>query len=195
MFKRRNPRTLLQQARQLVWPSMGWVRMFKYVRIRILRLRDSTSKIALGLAIGTSIGFTPIIGTHYVQCVLLSWIFRGNIVASLISNTLFANPWTIPFLWWAAIEVGAKVTRLFGIKAHTGLPPDLTFKVFWDLLTHDPFRILVPWLTGGYLLAILSFPIGYYVFYKLITGAKAAKRKVKVRAAHRVAKEVTGQKK
>lgn len=193
MFKRRNPRTLLQQARELAWPSMGWGRTFKYARLRILRLPDSTHKIALGLAIGTSIGFTPIVGTHYIQVFLFCWIFRGNIIASLVSNTFFANPWTIPFIWWTSIKVGAWVFGFFGIEAHTALPADLSFKLFWDLLTHDPVRILIPWLTGGYLLAILSFPIGYYVFYKMITGAKAAKRKVKVHAAHRVAKEVTGQ--
>jgi len=192
MFKRRKPLTLLQHAREMLWPSMGWHRVFRYIKLRLTRTRDSTHRVAAGLAVGASIAFTPIIGTHFIQAALVAWVFRVNLLAALVA-TWIANPWTIPFMWWGSIQLGAFLFSFIGIQAHTALPKHITFSVFWDLLTHEPMRILLPWLTGGYLMALLVFPVAYYVFYQLVHGEKVAKKKVQIHNVHKVAKEVTGQ--
>ncbi len=192
MFKRRKPLSPLQHARELFWPTMGWRRAFRYVKLRVTRMSDSTHRIAAGLAVGTSIAFTPILGTHFIQAGLLAWLFRLNLLAAII-GTFFANPWTIPFMWWGSIKLGAFLFSFLGVRASTTLPHHLDLRLFWDLLIHEPVRILLPWLVGGYLLALLVFPVAYYVFYKLVRGAKLAKKKVRMHAVHKVAKEVTGQ--
>jgi uncharacterized protein (DUF2062 family) len=192
MFKRRKPLTLFQHSREMLWPTMGWRRAFRYAKLRVTRTSDSTHKIAAGLAVGASVAFTPIIGTHFIQAALVAWIFRVNLLAALTA-TWIANPWTIPFMWWGSIKLGAFLFSFFGVRAETELPRNMDFPVFWDLLTHDPIRILLPWLTGGYLIALLVFPFSYYVFYKLVHGAKLAKKKVRIHNVHKVAKEVTGQ--
>ncbi len=192
MFKRRKPLTPLQHARELFWPSMGWRRAFRYVRLRITRMSDSTHKIAAGLACGTSIAFTPILGTHFIQAGLLAWIFRLNILAAII-GTFLCNPWTLPFMWWGSIKLGAFLFSFLGVRVSEALPHHMTFQVFWDLLTHEPVRILLPWLTGGYLLALLAWPPAYFMFYYMIRGAKAARTQVRLMEVHQVAKEVTEQ--
>jgi uncharacterized protein (DUF2062 family) len=119
---------------------MGWKRAFKYVRLRITRMSDSSHKIAAGLACGTSVAFTPILGTHFIQAALLAWIFRLNILAAII-GTFLANPWTIPFMWWGAIKLGAFLFNLFGVHTKNVIPHHMTFHEFWQLLTHEPMTI------------------------------------------------------
>ncbi|MGB0719538.1 MAG: DUF2062 domain-containing protein [Bdellovibrionales bacterium] len=190
MFKRREALSLLQIIRELFWPSMGWVRAFKYAKMRIIRLSDSSHKIAMGLAIGTGISFTPIVGTHFVQAGLLAYISRSNLIASLI-GTFVGNPWTFPFMWWAAMSFGSYLFGLFGLPASTALPEHMNLSVLWDLIRHDPLRIFLPWAVGGYLLCFLSIPLTYSLYYNMVRGAKLARKKARLRKARKVAKEIT----
>lgn len=193
MFKRRRPRTILQNTREFFWPSMGWIRACRYVRHRIIRLSDTSHKIAAGLAIGLAISFTPIIGTHFIQAGLLAYLIRANVLASLI-GTFAGNPWTFPFMWWSAISFGSFLFGMFGLPASTALPEVIDFSILWDIATNEPRRIFLPWLLGGYLIALVSWPFTYFIFYNMVKGAKLARRKARLRKVHMVAREVTGQK-
>lgn len=194
MFKRRKPRTVLQNIRELFWPSMGWIRAAKYTKLRIVRLSDTSQKIALGLAIGTAISFTPFVGTHFIQAGFIAYLLRANFLASLI-GTFVGNPWTFPFMWWAAMSFGTFLFQLFGLPASAALPDEVSLAIVWEIIKNEPFRIFAPWLTGGYLMGALSIPFTYMIFYQLVNGAKLARKKARERKLHRVAKQVTGQKK
>lgn len=193
MFQRREPRTILQNIREVFWPSMGWVRAFQYVKHRIIRLSDSSHRIAVGLACGAIISYTPLVGTHFIQAGILAYIFKGNLLASLI-GTFVGNPWTFPFLWWAAIEFGSLMFSIVGLPASTALPEVVNFEVMWTLITTDPLRIFLPWLVGGYLMAIISFPVFYFIFFHLVRTAKIARIKARKRHIHKAAQDMTGQK-
>lgn len=192
MFKRRKPRTLLQNTKELLWPTMGWIRTALYIKHKIARLSDTSQKIALGLAIGAGISFSPFIGTHFIQAGLLSYMLRANFFASLI-GTFVGNPWTFPFMWWAAIAFGSFLFQIVGLPASATLPDDITFSIVIDLIKNDPFRIFAPWFVGGYLIAFLSIPLTYILFFNLVNGAKLARKKARERHIHKIAKEVTGQ--
>lgn len=192
MFKRRAPIGLLKHTRESVWPSMGWKRAVRYTYLRVMRASDDTHKIAGGLAIGTAVAFTPILGTHFIQAALLAWIFRCNIVAA-IATTWLANPWTIPFIWWGSIVIGAWVFSFLGIQTETAFTQHMDFPLFWHLLTHQPVSVLLPWLTGGYLLALAICLPAYFSFYYLVRSAKTARVNARKHAMHKVAMEVTGQ--
>ena len=194
MFKRRTPRTVLQNIRELFWPSMGWVRAAHYTKHRVVRLSDSTQKIAFGLAIGVAISFTPILGTHFVQAGFLAYVLRANFLAALI-GTFAGNPWTFPFMWWAAISLGSFIFQLLGLPAEAALPEHADFWVIWDLINSEPYRIFAPWFVGGYLLGALTVPLTYSLFYRLVGSAQAARKKARENRLHKVAREVTGQKK
>lgn len=192
MFKRRNPLTLLQKAKQFIWPSMGWVRMAKYLKRRLLRLPDSSAKVAGGLAIGAAISFSPLVGTHIVQAALLASLFRYNIIAAAI-GTIFGSPWTFPLIWYASIEFGARIFDILGLPAETNIPDHVTVHMMWDLVREQPMRIFLPWMTGGYLLALFSYPVFYTagaIFMQAARRAHIRKRKklrekrIKARAEH-----------
>ena len=171
---------------------MGWIRAAKYTRLRIVRLSDTTQKIALGLAIGAAISFTPLVGTHFIQAGFIAYLLRANFLASLI-GTFVGNPWTFPFMWWAAMSFGSFIFQLLGFPASVSLPDNIDLGVVWELIKTEPFRIFLPWLLGGYLLALLTTPISYMIFYQMVHGAKKARIKAREPKLHRVAREVTGQ--
>ena len=193
MFKRREPRTALQNLRELFWPSMGWMRAFKYVKHRMIRLADTTHKIAAGLALGASISFSPLVGTHFIQAALIAYVIRANILASLI-GTFVGNPWTFPFIWWAGYELGSYVFGLFGWGDLGAVPDQMTLSVLWEMFKTQPFDIVLPWMLGGYLIGVLIWLPAYFLYYSLIKAARAAKRRARVHTLRKVAREVTGQK-
>jgi len=178
MFKRRKPLSLIQKMREFVWPSMGWERSLQYIKHRILRLPDSTRNIALGLAIGAGVSFSPLMATHFIQAALLAFILRANIPASLI-GTFFGNPWTFPFIWWASLSLGSFLFGIMGMPIDASPPEHMTLSILWDMIISDPMRIALPWLLGGYLLMAVSIPLIYPLYFALIKGAKAAREKVK----------------
>lgn len=193
MFQRRRPLKPIQLLKEIFWPTMGWLRAFKYMHLRIVRLSDTTHKIAAGLALGAAISFTPIVGTHFIQAGIIAFLIRANLPAALI-GTFVGNPWTFPFMWWAAISFGSFLFGLFGLPASTALPEVMNFQILWEIAMHEPMRIFLPWLVGGYLIALISWPFSYFIFYNLVKGAKIARRKARLRKVHKVAKELTGQK-
>ncbi|MCB9963539.1 MAG: DUF2062 domain-containing protein [Rhodospirillales bacterium] len=174
MFKRRQPLTKLQLLKEMFWPTMGWRRMAKFLTYRILRLSDSTHKIARGLACGASISFSPLVGTHFIQAGFISYLIRGNILGSLI-GTFVGNPWTFPFMWYASYELGVRIFGIMGFQDLGEMPDHITFSLMWDMVRADPMKLFLPWLIGGYILAILFWPVYFVIFFYLVRAGKKAK--------------------
>lgn len=193
MFKRRKQHTALSHFRELIWPTMGWRRAIRYSRLRVSRLSDSTHKIATGLALGMAVSFSPIIGTHFIQVLILCWLLRANVLSAII-GTFVGNPWTYPFIWWGSIKFGAWLISFFGLSAADSLPADIDLSVLWNMIKHEPIRVFLPWMLGGHILAVISFFPSYAVYYRLVLRAKSARSKARLRRVHKTAMEVTGQK-
>ena len=68
-------------------------------------MKGSSHEIAIGLACGISISFTPFLGLHALLALTLAWALRASMAAALI-GTLFGNPWTFPFIWYFSYEIG-----------------------------------------------------------------------------------------
>lgn len=176
MFKRRKPLTIRQTAQQFFWPAMGWRRSAHYIKNRLIRVADTTHSIALGLAIGFGVSFTPLLGTHFIQAGLIAYLLRGNIFSAMI-GTFVGNPWTFPFFWWAGFSFGSFLFSFFGIHGAGELPEHLNFSILWDLITTEPLTLFFPWLLGGYILCALVIPASYIIYYYLVRGAKAARQR------------------
>ncbi len=174
MFKRRTPLTLPPLAKQAIWPDMGFKRSLIYIKHKILRLSDSPHKIALGLAIGFGVSFTPILGTHFLQAGFLAFLFRGNILSAII-GTFVGNPWTFPFFWWAGFSSGKAMYGLLGISGAAEFPQGMDPGHLMDLLWSEPLSLFLPWLLGGYTLCLLSVPMGYLVYFYIVRAAKRAR--------------------
>ncbi|MDH3231800.1 MAG: DUF2062 domain-containing protein, partial [Alphaproteobacteria bacterium] len=95
MFRRRTQQPVHHRVSNLIWPRMGWGRVFMYLWHRVGRLHGTPHSISAGFASGAAVSFTPFVGVHFILAALTSWFSRGNIVAGLI-GTAVGNPWTFP---------------------------------------------------------------------------------------------------
>ena len=66
----------------------------------------SVHKISLGVSCGVFASFTPFFGLHFVIAGLLSFLVRGNVVASLL-GTFLGNPVTFPFITVFNLNLGS----------------------------------------------------------------------------------------
>ncbi len=53
--------------RELLWPRKGFLRPLRYLTMRILRLTASPHAVAVGVAAGVFVSWTPFIGVHFVM--------------------------------------------------------------------------------------------------------------------------------
>jgi uncharacterized protein (DUF2062 family) len=70
----------------------------------LLHLDDPPRWIAL--AVGVFIGCTPLWGLQTIASIVVAWIFRLNRAAT-ITGTWLNLPWFAPFVYGAALKVGA----------------------------------------------------------------------------------------
>lgn len=160
LFKRKNPQSLIKKMREAVWPSMGLERTAGYLRHRIFRRAQSPHQVTAGLAIGASVSFSPLLGTHFAQALFLSWILRVNMIAAFV-GTAFGNPWTFPVLFWLDYQVGEYLFTFFDAAVMT-LP-----EAPWTLgyLLANPLQLLLPMLVGGVFCGALFLPVAYGICY------------------------------
>lgn len=189
MFKRREKPSQAQKLREMIWPSMGWRRMAQYTRLRLIRLPDTTHKIALGLALGSAVSFSPLIGTHFAQALFLAWIFRVNMLASFI-GTAIGNPWTFAFIWWSSFALGTGIFEFFGWHDAGTLPDHIDFDVVMEILKTHPLDIFLPWMVGGYLIGMAILLPAYYLYYWMIQAGRIARQKVLARKILTKAKQL-----
>lgn len=163
MFRRRQKHSIHNRLTNLVWPRIGWARSARYALYRLARLPHTLEATAAALAIGAAITFIPLPGFHLLLAIALCWLARLPILPGCL-GTLVGNPWTLPPAFLASYELGQ-----WGVRALTDLPArdmpvDMTFDIFWNLLAEDPWILMMPWIAGGVVLAVLSFPLFYILF-------------------------------
>lgn len=191
MFSSRKPKSLSRKFSEAVWPSMGWRRSVRYWRHRIVRLKDSDYSIAAGLAYGAAISFTPLPGAHIISAVALCLMFRANIIAGML-GTLLGNPWTLPFMWYFSYRVGKFTFLELGFHVRR-MPGKFEWHELINEVTHDPMRLFAPWVTGGFILMIISWPIFYFIAHWIIVHLRSTHHLWKKNRLHKEAKTITGQ--
>lgn len=100
--------SLRKKMRAFFWPRKGFVRAWKYLAIRLARIKSSPHGIAAGFASGAAMSLTPLLGLHIILSCALAFISRGSMIAALF-GTLVGNPVTLPIFFSATYWVGARV--------------------------------------------------------------------------------------
>ncbi len=134
--------------------------------LKLIRVKDSRDKLAIGFACGSMVSFSPFIGFHFLLAVVFAYILRGNIVASLI-GTFIGNPFTFPFIWIFIYKVG----NIF-FKNDQSSSLELTFQSVFD----QGYEILIPMLIGSLIVSMPIWFISYFTVKFLMSSFK--KRKV-----------------
>ncbi len=191
MFKR-NPRSYLRIVAEFFYPRGGWYRAAGYVIHRVRRLPDPPHRISRGIAAGVFACFTPFFGLHFATAALLSWLMRGNIVASLLA-TFFGNPLTFPVIAEVSIQLGSQILglphtmhlpQIMGAFSQASVELWGNFHAMftadiaeWEGLQRFFHRVFLPYLVGGLIPGVVAGSIAYALSRPVITAYQ--KRRIK----------------
>ena len=143
-------------------------RFFVY---RVLSLDDTPHRIALGVAIGMFVTWTPTIGFQMLLTVGLSWLFRANKVVGVpfvwISNPLTIIPIYLPAYYIGCWVLGKEPDAVEKINeavkwGNEGWSEKVSHwfstigSIFWEL-----------WLGSLMLAGIVGF-ISYFIIYYMV---------------------------
>jgi uncharacterized protein len=162
LFKRRARPTRWEQFRLWLWPRTSWRRSSDYYVKRILRLSGTPYAIAMGLAVGAAVSFTPLLGFHFIIAFAIAWLVGGNLIASAI-GTMMGNPLTFPFIWTSTYEVGHFLVKGVGREAPVRLSYDLMHRSIDEILP-----VVKLMLVGALPLGAVVGAVAYFVTYKAI---------------------------
>jgi uncharacterized protein len=135
---------------------------------KLLMLDDTPHRIALGIAIGVFIAWTPTVGVQMLAVIPIAFLLGANRIAGLVGVHL-SNPLTFLPMYWLDYRLGA---------AMLGNP--LTFDEFRGILTHHGWaewwwglvgvglELAVPMWLGGLILGTISGLIGYTAIIWLV---------------------------
>ena len=145
--------------------SINLKRASLFYFLKLVRVKDSQDKLAIGFACGSMVSFSPFIGFHFLLAIIFAYILRGNIVASLI-GTFIGNPFTFPFIWIFIYKVG----NIF-FKNDQNFSLELTFQSLFD----QGYDILIPMLIGSLIVSIPIWFISYFTVKFFMSSFKKRK--------------------
>ncbi|MEM9715533.1 MAG: DUF2062 domain-containing protein [Pseudomonadota bacterium] len=192
MFKRRNPKPFWRAVSDWFYPSIGWKRWFELLRRRIKRLPDSPHRIAMGLAVGVGVTFTPVYGFHFLTAAIVAFILRGNVLAAIIA-TFVGNPVTFPIIAVICYKLG---TMILGIEVDGAAWPIVAegfreawvalrtnfWSLFgypyigWDGFNRFMWQVFVPYTVGGLIPGTLLGIGVYFASHPLIEAYQNRRR-------------------
>ncbi|CAM3427971.1 DUF2062 domain-containing protein [Marinicrinis lubricantis] len=143
---------------------MKWIRKAarngKYYIIRLVRLRNSTHQIALGLVLGFFPCWFPTFGIGPILSIALSKMLKGNLVAAVISAALGS------FLWPVMFYFNYKTGSLF-FDAGTAAEPNIHYEHggYWNSVVYTFEKLGKRFMIGSILNSIVFSLIGYVIVY------------------------------
>lgn len=155
-------------------------RTARYYYLRFKRLQGTPYSLAMGAALGISIGITPTLPLHTVLIVGTTLLLRVNTIAALIAATVVSNPLTFAAQYYLCWKIGDMLLphrltweRLQHVLA---LLKDAGFVEGIKILSHLSIDALLVMLTGGFILAV---PLGiatYFLSYRFFDHIQKKRR-------------------
>lgn len=190
LFKRRSSPSLLEKTRAWAWPTTSFARSAQYFGKRVLRVNATPYAIAMGVAIGAFVSFTPLLGLHFLLALALAYLLRANVLASML-GTAVGNPITFPFIWALTFRVGRVI---LGSPVHHAAQPQVDAPSAYTLEAISGFferawPVIKPMLVGSIPLGLTAAAACYAITYGTVVGyQKARASRVQSAAARRAAK-------
>ena len=104
-----------------------WEKFVRYCKLRIIHVNDSAHRIALGVAIGIFVGWTPVFGPHMIIALILCALLRANKLVGIVSVWI-CNPLTFGIIYGPSYLLGRAIVRLWKDS------PSPTLQEFWEVL-------------------------------------------------------------
>ena len=144
---------------------MNIKKILKNFYAEFISLKSSPREIAVGTAIGISIGVMPIIPFHTILIILLGLLLRQNITAGILGSCITANPITIPFLYTTEYHLGKFL--LDGKENQIILNNYAIFDIF-----NTGLNVFRPLLAGGLVLAPFFAIAAYFITYRTVLAVR-----------------------
>ena len=135
---------------------------------RLRKLRGTPQSIAIGVACGVAVSFTPFVGFHILLAAGTAWLMHGSIIASAL-GTVIGNPWTFPFIWATVLYTGHLILRNEPRLGNTDF--ETFFEQAWqavkslnlEAFAHDIWPILWPMIVGCIPFCIIFWILSYFL--------------------------------
>jgi uncharacterized protein (DUF2062 family) len=141
-----------------------WKQSLKGFYSRVKSLQGDPHYVAMGMAVGVFVAFTPTIPFHTILTIALAFAFKGSKPAALIGSWL-NNPLTFPAFYYGSYKMGV-------LMVGHNIPMTLKYDNIKGLLTHG-WDVAIAMVAGGALLGILpavgAYFLTFYLFRKIRT--------------------------
>ena len=200
MFRRRERRSVFRFFYEVVFSLKGISRAIEYIGMRLKRIPDTPHKISLGMSCGIFASFTPLFGLHFLIAGLLSYLFRANVLASLI-GTFVGDPVTFPIITVFNLKLGewilgsSEYSSGDGGKIFEGFL-DFIFLIYKSFFTEGSIGenrtpkmneflngVFVPYSLGGLILGIFISIMSYFLLRPLVSTYQKKRKALKVKRA------------
>jgi len=161
------------------------IKIWRFVKYRILHVDDSTHRIALGIALGIFVAYTPPLGHHILLVILLCSFIKANKFVALTSIWV-SNPFTYIILYYPSYLLGRGVFAFFRAEEKLAasevtemFKESLSFvhvmtgfyrSEFWGEVGSFLAKIGIEMFIGGLIIGCIVAVISYIVSYRLIDG-------------------------
>ncbi|MEJ0013082.1 MAG: DUF2062 domain-containing protein [Bauldia sp.] len=169
LFRRRTEEHPIDRLRTALWPRVSFSRSAQYFQKRVMRLTGSPHAVALGVAVGVAIAFTPFLGFHILIALLIAWLLGANLVAAAL-GTAVANPITIPFIWAATYRVGRIFVGGPRFRSGSDVPSNLAEKSL-----HAIWPVIKPMLIGSIPIGLAAGVVAYLMVLAATRGFRAVR--------------------
>ena len=160
-----------------------WRKVAAFLKLRVLHVDDSPYRIAMGVAVGLFIGWTPTVGIHMLLAIAVCFLLRANkfvAVAAVWAN----NPFTMLPIFYSNYLVGRTIVSFrTGAKSLNAAELKEIFErfnslgnalihfssgQFWQDLMAVLWKIGIELWIGSVIIGILVAVAGYVVTYYLV---------------------------
>ena len=165
IFKKRKPANLKKLISNFF--SLNYLKRTSiYYFLRLARLEASIYAISSGFACGAMVSFTPFIGFHFILAIVVAFLMRGNILASML-GTVVGNPFTFPFIWITIYNIGIVLFDPDKLNKKVELNLESVLNGGWD--------IILPMLIGSAIICVPIWCFSYFIIRFLLLSFRKKK--------------------
>ena len=145
-----------------------FLRFIKLQKYKITKIKDFPESVAVGVAWGVAVSFTPLLGFHLIICYLGTWLMKGNLIAATV-GTIIGNPWTFPFIFYLDYKLG---TTIFLDR--------IDFYEFKISFFVEHFEdLFYPTLLGSFPIAVIVWFVTFYICKNFLINRINEKNKIR----------------
>lgn len=176
----------------LVRPEAGRSTRFRYLdwgswARAIITIRATPRQIALGVALGSFIAFTPFIGLQMLIAALFATVIGASRKAAMLAVWI-SNPVTMGPIFLVTYQLGVVLCLPATASAQGTVPMSLTAAEAPDVLVgqqamtlgtvmHAGWGVLLPMLLGGCVIGLMAALLAYGLTHRGVVAYQAVRHK------------------